>query len=185
MSDLARDSVTGLLPTAEPLRVSGHSPCDPSRETSALRLEGPWPRAPHLGMHPDGARMRYDIPWIKDWRTITGRTLAEGMQAHATALANAGIRPFPRVLALGDDTQLDAPRMAEFWRHPSSFGVVEEWVGWIAIRGISPLSDLSLAGLRGLIEEYKTIKDEPPQGIEARSAETSGSHSSSQGADHD
>lgn len=162
MSDLARPTGPGSCPTGEaPSGSSSHSDRDPSREGPAPRLKGPWPRPPHLGMHPDGARTRYDIPWIIDWRTVTGRTLTEAMQAHATALANAGVRPFPRVLALGDDTQLDAPRMAEFWRYPSSFGVVEEWVTWTLVRGIEPFSDVALAGLRGLVEEYKTMRDEP------------------------
>jgi hypothetical protein len=51
-------------------------------------MEGPWPRAPQRGRHPDGGRITYDIPWLKDWRTVTGRTLKEAMAAHDAAVSD-------------------------------------------------------------------------------------------------
>lgn len=77
---------TGLLPDGPTAsRSSGFAAAIPSR-IPAPHLEGPWPRRPSPDRHPDGSSMTYDIPWIKDWRTVTGRTLKEGMEAHRLAL---------------------------------------------------------------------------------------------------
>ena len=59
-----------------------------------------------------------------------------------------------RVLPLGDDDQTDTPRRPEFWMAQAEFGVVEEWACWTMLNDINPLSDLSLAGLRGLVKEF-------------------------------
>ncbi|MCJ2088644.1 hypothetical protein MKK88_22075 [Methylobacterium sp. E-005] len=89
----------GSSPTGEaPDGSSSQATAIPSRGP-ALKLAGSWPRRPHPGQHPDGARIRYDLPWIKDWRTVTGGTIEAAMEAHRQALDGETQFPSPAFAA--------------------------------------------------------------------------------------